>query len=308
MCYQHAVSWLNYHHLHYFWLVVREGGVVPAAKKLRVSHPTVSTQLRKLEESLGESLFDRSRRRLELTDVGKVAYEYAEQIFALGAEMQGVLQGQHADRPLKLAVGVTDAMPKLIVRRLLEPALRLEAAVRLLVREDRTDRVLAELALGNLDVVLADTPVPSGSGLRAYSHQLGECGITFFAEPRAARRLRSDFPASLSGAPFLAPTGDYVLRRELELWFDKVGARPEIVAEFEDSALLKVFAQDGLGAFAAPTVIADAIEAQYGVRRVGATEEVRERFYAITLARRLDHGAVRAICEAARDELFAARG
>lgn len=300
------MAWLNYHHLHYFWLVVREGGIVPAATKLRVSHPTVSTQVRKLEEALGEALFDRSRRRLELTDIGKVAYEYAEQIFALGAEMQGVLQGHATDRPLKLSVGVTDAMPKLIVRQLLEPAFHLETPVRLLVREDRTDKVLAELAMGNLDVVLADTPIPSGSGLRAYSHQLGECGVTFFATPKAARRLRERFPESLDGAPFLAPTGDYVLRRALELWFDKVAVHPEIIAEFEDSALLKVFAQDGLGVFAAPSVMADAIEGQYGLRRIGSTDEVRERFFAITNERRLSNVAVRAICDSARHELFAA--
>lgn len=298
------MSWLNYHHLHYFWLVVREGGIVPAANKLRVSHPTVSTQVRKLEDGLGEALFDRSRRRMELTDVGRVVYEYAEQIFSLGAEMQNVLHGQSADRPLKLAVGVTDAMPKLIVRQLLEPALHLQTPVRLLCRQDRTDRVLAELALGNLDVVLADTPVASGTGLRAYSHQLGECGVTFFADPKTARRLRPGFPGSLDGVPFLAPTSDYVLRRALELWFDRVGVHPEIVAEFEDSALLKVFAQDGLGVFAAPSVMTEAIEGQYGLRHVGFTEEVKERFYAITLERRLRNVAVTAICEGARDHVF----
>lgn len=299
------MNWLNYHHLHYFWLVVREGGIVPAAKKLRVSHPTVSTQVRKLEEALGQPLFDRSRRRLELTDPGRTVYEYAEQIFDLGRQMQDVLQGGQSDRPLKLAVGVTDAMPKLIVRRLLEPALHLETPVRLLCREDRTDRVLAELALGHLDVVLADTPVPSGSGLRAYSHQLGECGVTFFAAPKTARRLRGGFPNSLHGVPFLAPTGDYVLRRALEVWFDRVDVHPDIVAEFEDSALLKVFAQDGLGVFAAPSVMTSAIEGQYGLRSIGDTDDVKERFYAITTERRLRNVAVRAICDEARDHIFA---
>lgn len=301
------MSWLNYHHLHYFWLVVREGGIVPAAKKLRVSHPTVSTQVKKLEEALGEPLFDRSRRRLELTEAGKTAHEYAEQIFSLGREMQDVLQGEQVGRPLKLSVGVTDAMPKLIVRRLLEPALHLDVPVRLLCREDRTDRVLAELAVGNLDVVLADTPIPSGSGLRAYSHHLGECGIAFFAEPKAARRMRARFPECLDGAPFLAPTSEYVLRRALELWFDKVGVHPEVVAEFEDSALTKVFAQDGLGVFAAPKVMKEAIEGQYGLRAIGDTDEVKERFYAITLERRLRNVAVRAICDEARGQVFAAR-
>lgn len=299
------MEWLNYHHLHYFWLVAREGGVVPAAKKLRVSHPTVSTQVKRLEEALGEALFDRSRRRLELTDAGKTAYEYAEQIFSLGQEMQHALRGEQSGRPLKLAVGVTDAMPKLIVRRLLEPALHLGLPIRLLCREDRTDRVLAELALGRLDVVLADTPVPSGTGLKAYSHQLGECGIAFFAEPKAARRMRPRFPASLDRRPFLAPTSEYVLRRSLELWFDKVGVRPEIVAEFEDSALMKVFGQDGLGFFAAPSVMTEAIEKQYGLRKIGETDEVRERFYAITSERRLRNVAVQAICAEARTEVFA---
>jgi LysR family transcriptional activator of nhaA len=298
------MNWLNYHHLQYFYLVVREGGIVPAANKLRISHPTVSTQIKKLEQSLGDDLFDRSRRRLELTDFGRTAYEYAEQIFSLGGEMQDVLQGQSTARPLKLIVGITDAMPKLIVRRLLEPALHLDRPVRLVCREDRADRVLAELALGNLDVVLADTPLPSGSGLRAYSHALGECGVAFFADPKTARRLRPSFPQSLDGAAFLAPTSEYVLRRALELWFDKVGVHPEIVAEFEDSALLKVFAQDGLGVFAAPSVMTTAIESQYGLQRIGGTDEVRERFYAITLERRLKNVAVQAICQEARDRIF----
>jgi len=298
------VEWLNYHHLHYFWLVVREGGVVPAARKLRISHPTVSTQIRKLEEALGETLFDRSRRKLELTDIGHTVYEYATDIFSLGKEMQEVLHGKTSDRPIRLKVGITDAMPKLIVRKLLQPALQLKTPARLVCREDRTDRVLAELALGHLDVVLADTPVPSGSGLKAYNHLLGECGVCFLGTPELVKRYAPGFPASLDQAAFLAPTSDYVLRRALELWFDRAGVHPDVVAEFEDSALCKVFAQDGLGVFAAPNVISAAICQQYGLQVVGRTEEITERFYAITMERRLRNPAVLAICETARTEVF----
>jgi LysR family transcriptional activator of nhaA len=299
------MEWMNYHHLYYFWLVAREGGIVPASRKLKISHPTISTQLRKLEESLDTALFDRSRRRLELTEEGRVVLEYADQIFDLGQELQQVVRGRARHRPSRLVVGITDAMPKLIAKRLLEPALTSEPPVRLVCREDRTDRVLSELAMGNLDVVLADTPVPSGSGLRAYNHLLGECSVAFFAHASAARAAQRNFPRALDGAPFLAPTPDYVLRRELELWFDRTGIQPEIVGEFEDSALLKVFAQDGIGMFAAPSVMSEAIRSQYKLREIGRIDDVKERFYAITMERRLRNPAVLAICEVARHAVFA---
>jgi len=298
------MDWLNYHHFLYFWLVVREGGLVPASKALRLAHPTLSRQIRQLEERLGEPLFDRSRRRLELTELGKVAYRYADEIFNLGQEFLDVVAGRPVGRPVQLVVGVTDVMPKLVVRRLIAPALQLPEPIRLVCHEDRHDRVVAELALHNLDVVLADAPLPPASNIRAYSHLLGECGVTFFGTPALAKRHGAGFPASLDGAPLLVPTQGSALRRSLEQWLDAQNVRPDFVAEFDDSALMKVFGDEGLGLFCAPTVIERAVTKQHGARVVGRTDQVVERFYAISVERRIKNPAVAAICDSARDELF----
>ncbi|MBW2525714.1 MAG: transcriptional activator NhaR [Deltaproteobacteria bacterium] len=295
------MEWLNYHHFLYFWVVAREGGLLPASKVLRLAHPTISGQIKQLEESLGEQLFDRSRRKLELTEMGKVAYRYADEIFRLGQEFLDVVRDRPTGRPLRLVVGVTDVMPKLVVRWLLTPVLDAAEPVQLVCREDRHDRLLADLALHQLDVVLADAPIPPGSNIRAFNHLLGESGVTFFAADELARRYRKGFPTSLDGAPFLLPTEDNSFRRGLEQWFDAKQIRPEAVAEFEDSALLKVFGQDGFGVFGAPTIVADAIGKKYGVRVVGRTDEITERFYAISAERRIKHPAVAAICDSARD-------
>jgi LysR family transcriptional activator of nhaA len=302
---RYAVEWLNYHHLLYFWLVVKHGGVLPAAKSLRLAHSTVSSQIKELETALGEQLFDRSRRRLQLTEVGKLAFRYAEEIFPLGQEFLETLKGRPTGRPTRLSVGVTQAMPKLIVRELLGPAFALDEAVYLECVEDSHDRLLAELATHNLDVVLADAPVAPGSHVRAFNHQLGECGLSFFAQPKLARRLRHEFPASLDEQPMLMPCTHSVLRRALEQWFESNSVRPEIVAEFADSALLKVMGQDGRGIFCTPSVIEDAVVEQYGVSVVGRTDDVVERFFAISVERRLKNPAVVAICSNARSELFA---
>ncbi|MBI5477665.1 MAG: transcriptional activator NhaR [Deltaproteobacteria bacterium] len=298
------MEWLNYHHLLYFWMVAREGGLAPAAAQLRLAQPTLSGQIHRLEATLGEKLFSRVGRRLELTEVGRVAYRYADEIFSLGKEFMDSIKGRPTGRPLRLNVGVADVVPKMIVRQLLEPTRRLPEPVRLVCREDKVDRLLAELALHSLDVVLADAPVAPGSSVKAFSHLLGECGVSFMAAPELARRFRRGFPRSLDGAPVLLPTENTSLRRSLEQWFDGVRIRPVVVAEFDDSALLNSFAQDGAGVFATPSAVEKAVQRQYQVRLVARVAEVRERFFAITVQRRLLHPAVVAVCGAAREGLF----
>jgi len=297
------MEWLNYHHLLYFWLVARDGGLAPAAARLRLAHQTVSAQIHVLEHALGEKLFERRGRRLALTEIGRVAYRYADEIFALGAELQETLRGRPSGRPLRLVVGVADAVPKLIARALLLPALRLPEPVRLVCREDKPARLLAALALHELDVVLSDAPVPPGTGVRAFSHLLGECAVALFASPAEARRLARGFPRSLDGAPFALPTENAALRRVLEDWCEVQGVRPRVVAEFEDSALLKAFAQEVGAVFAAPAPIAAEVERQYRVRRIATLPELRERFYAITVERRLRHPGVLAISSSAHNHL-----
>jgi LysR family transcriptional activator of nhaA len=301
-----SMEWLNYHHLLYFWTVAQEGSVSRASERLRLAQPTVSGQVRALEESLGEKLFRRTGRRLELTEMGQHVYRYADEIFSLGRELQDSLKGRPTARPQKLVVGVADVVPKLIAYRLLEPALRMREQVRLVCHEDAPERLLGELSMHQLDVVLSDLPVGASASVRAYSHLLGECGVTVFASQRLAASLRRDFPRSLEGAPFLMPLESTTLRRSLQHWLETEEVRPQVVGEFKDSALLKVFGQAGVGLFPAPTAIEDEVCNQYGVEVVGRIEEVRERFYAITVERRLRHPAVVAISKAARSELFKA--
>jgi LysR family transcriptional activator of nhaA len=298
------MEWLNYHHLLYFWTAAREGSIARATAELRLAQPTVSGQIRRLEESLGEKLFRREGRRLVLTDVGRLVYGYADEIFGLGRELQDALKGKRAGRPLTLAVGIADVLPKLVAHRLLEPAERAAADVRLVCQEDKPEKLLAALALHELDVVLSDSPAPSSVRVRAFSHLLGECGLVMMATASLAAAHRKGFPGSLDGAPLLLPTENTTLRRSLEQWFLARGIRPRIVGEFEDSALLKVFGQAGRGIFPAPDVVAGEVQRQYQVKPVGPVPDVRERFYALTVQRRLEHPAVIAIIDRARRELF----
>ncbi len=301
------MEWLNYHHLLYFWLVAREGGLAPAAAALRLSPPTVSAQIHALEDALGEALFVKEGRRLALTEMGRVVYRYAEEIFTLGRELQDAVKGRPTGRPAVLRVGIVDAVPKLIAMMLLQPARQLDENIRLVCREDDPERMLADLAVHALDAILTDKPAsaPHSASVRVYSHLLGESDVTLFAAPPLAKRLRAGFPGSLTGAPVLLPTPSTLLRRALEQYFESVDVRPDVVGEFDDSALLKSFAQDGAGFFASPTIIATAVERQYGVKRFARIPKVRERFYALTAERRLKHPAVVAISDAARHELFA---
>jgi LysR family transcriptional regulator, transcriptional activator of nhaA len=299
------MEWVNYHHLLYFWVVAREGGLVPAGKVLRLSHPTLSAQVHSLEDQLGEKLFTKVGRKLALTDTGRVAFRYADEIFTLGREMVETIKGRSTGQPLRLDVGIVDVVPKLVVRRLLQPALSLPEPVRVICYEDSYEKLLADLALHTLDIVVSDAPVPTGSAIRAFNHLLGETGISFFGAKALVETYKRGFPSSLDGAPMLLPLEHLTLRRALNHWFDQHGIKPRVVAEFEDSALLKVFGGDGLGIFASPTVVEKQVIRQYGVGLIGRAQQVRERFYAISVERRLKNPAVVAICDVARHELFA---
>jgi LysR family transcriptional activator of nhaA len=299
------VEWLNYHHLLYFWTVAKEGSIVRAGKELRLAHPTISGQIHRLEEILGEKLFARKGRNLVLTEVGRVAFRYADEIFSLGQEFLNTVKGRSSGRPIRLSVGVSATLPQFIVHRILEPAFRLEGPVRVSVREDRsTQAFLGELAVHAVDVVLSDTPAGPGTSVRAFSHLLGECGTTFFASPRLARSCRLRFPRSLDGAPFLLPGSNSALRRMLDEWFEARGIRPQIIAELDDTTLAKVLGEVGFGVFAAPEVIEKDIRQRYQVQVVGRVPELCQRFYAISIERKLKHPAVTAICELARRDIF----
>ena len=298
------MDWLNYHHLLYFWLVVREGGVSQAAAVLRLAHPTVSGQVHALEDALGERLLEKRGRRLVLTEMGAVVYRYADEIFSLGRELMDTVKGRPTGRAPRLAVGIAEVVPKLVARRLLEPARALTPAVRLVCREDTAEHLLAALAAHELDVVLSDGPLPAGSPVRAFSHVLGESQVAFFGRRDLAARYRRGFPGSLSGAPVLLPATGTALRRALEQWFDARGVRPEVVGEFDDSALMKSFGQDGAGLFPAHLVLEREVRHQHDVEHVGRVDGVRETFYALSAERRIRHPAVSAICAAARSELF----
>ena len=298
------MEWLNYHHLLYFWVVACHGSVTRAAAELRLAQSTVSTQLRTLEEVLGEKLFARTGRRLVLTDVGRLVFRYADEIFGLGRELLETVKGRPTGQPMRLTVGIADAVPKLIAYRLLRPALAVAEPVRIICREDKPDRLLAQLAVHGLDLVLSDAPIGPTTKVRAFNHLLGECGVTFFAAPALARTCRRGFPRSLGGAPMLLPTDNTALRRSLDDWFESEDIRPRVASEFEDSALLMAFGQAGMGLFPAPSAIERQVRSQYGVVVVGRLDTVRERFYAISGERRLKHPAVVAISEAARQRVF----
>ena len=298
-----SMEWLNYHHLLYFWMVAREGGVSRASKQLRLAQPTLSGQIRALEESLGEKLFMKSGRNLVLTDVGRLVYGYADEIFTLGRELMDVLKGRPAGRPARLAVGISDVMPKMIAYELLKPALTMQEQVQLVCHEDRPERLAADLSTHGLDLVLNDAPLPQSVRVKAFSHLLGSCGVTFHGSAELARRYRRGFPQSLEGAPFLMPLPQSMLRRSLDLWFEERKVRPRIVGEFQDSALIKAFGQAGAGVFAAPSAIDQEVKRRYGVSPIGKTEDITERFYAISVERRIKHPAVLAISESARRQL-----
>lgn len=296
-----ARPWLNYQHLLYFWTVTREGSVSAAARKLRLAQSTVSAQLKALEGAFDVELFRRTAGKMVLTEAGSRVYRYADEIFALGDELRDSLAERSVARRSRLVVGVADVMPKLIVQQLLAPALRKDPELRLVCYEDRHDRLLADLALHDVDVVLSDTPVANTDIIRAHSHLLGESGVSLFAKPKSAERLRRHFPRSLDGASVLVPIAPTSLRRALMKWFDANDVRPVIRGEFQDSALLTVFGGLGEGVFAAPTVLEDEIRSQHRVELVARIAEVTERSYAITVDRTRRHRAIAEIYRSARE-------
>jgi LysR family transcriptional activator of nhaA len=298
------MDWLNYHHLLYFWVVASEGSITAACHRLHLAQPTISTQIRKLEKSIGSKLFERSGRRLVLTETGRLVFEYAEEIFALGRELTEVLAGRQPDRLLRFAVGVPDVVPKLITFRILEPVLQMPEAVQLICVEGSLDNLLLELAAHRLDVVLSDSPANPTSSIRVFNHPLGECGVSVLGTRQTARKARRNFPQSLDGQRVLLPTRNTVLRRALDQWFAASDIQPEVVAEFQDSALAKTFGQAGLGLFFAPSAIEAEICRQFHVEPAGRLDDVRERFFAVSLERRIRHPAVGEISNQARHDLF----
>lgn len=299
------MEWLNYHHLLYFWAVAKEGSVTRACERLRLAQPTISGQLKVLEDTLGEKLFVKSGRGLALTEVGRVVYQYADEIFGLGRELQDVLRGRPRGRPLRLLAGISDMVPKLIAYRVLQPARTMAEPVQLVCDEDASERLFSGLAEHRLDVVLSEVPITAATRVKAYNHLLGTCGVTWFGSAELVARYRKGFPKSLNGAPFLLPIPDSTLRRSLDYWMEARGVHPLVAGEFKDSALLKAFGQAGAGIFAAPDAIEKEIRNHYKCGVVGRVEGVTESYYAISVERKLKHPAVAAICEAARDQLFA---
>lgn len=300
------MDWLNYHHLYYFWLVAREGSITSACQRLRLAQPTVSAQLKQLEQSLGVALFTRKGRRLALTDAGQSVYHRADEIFSLGRDLLSFVKARPGGEPrLRLNVGVADALPKLMVSRLLEPALRLPDAPCVVCYAGKHTELLARLSVYELDVVLSDAPIGPQASVRAFNHLLGECDVTVFGTRALASKLRRRFPDSLEGAPFLLPTPNTALRRNLDYWFESRGIEPTVIGEYEDSALLKVFGQSGYGLFVAPTVVQREVSRQYQVVPLGRLPEVRERLYSISTERRIKHPAVLAITQGAQEEVFA---
>ncbi len=298
------MDWLNYHHLYYFWRVARAGSITAACKELLLSPSTISAQMQELENALGEKLFDRTGRRLVLTEPGRLAYRYADEIFTLGREFVDVLRGRSEATSLEVGIGVNDVLPKLVVYRLIEPVLRLSDPVRVRCVQGTPIQLLPPLAVHDLDVVISDAPPPPEIRVRAFSHLLGQCRVCLFAVPKLARVLRRGFPKSLEGAPALLPAPGSALRTAMEQWFDRVKVRPQVIAHFEDIALLSACGQHGWGFFAGHSVIEKDIARAYGVQKIGEVDGCSAQFHAISVERRITHPAVAAITNAARRTVF----
>jgi LysR family transcriptional activator of nhaA len=297
------MEFLNYHHLRYFWVAAKEGGLTRAAEKLRVSQPSICTQIQALEHALGEKLLRRSGQGLALTEAGQRVFSFAEEIFSLGEELVSTMKQRPTSRPLRVNIGIADSLPKLLTYGMLKPIFHLPQTVQASCCEGKVPDLLAQLATYRLDIVLSDEPSPASGNLKTFNHCLGECGVSFCAEPKLASRLKRQFPASLDNAPALLPGPNSALRRSLEKWFHERKISPRLVAEFEDAALVKVAATDGLGFFALPSLVTSEAVARYGVNVIGHAPECVQRFYAISAERRLTHPAVVAITAQAKAAL-----
>jgi LysR family transcriptional regulator, transcriptional activator of nhaA len=298
------MEWLNYHHLHYFWSVARAGSIAKASKELLLSPPTISAQINRLENDLDEKLFERSGRRLVLSDMGRVVFRYADEIFSLGKELTDTLKGRPTGHPLRLALGIADIFPKVIVKELIEPAFHLGRPIRVICREDPPDRLLALLALQVLDAVITDVPISAGIKVKTFSHLLRESGITFVAERKLALAHSRGFPKSLNGAPMLLPSDNTAIRRDLDRWLESQGVQVEVIGEFEDASLLAEFGKSGLGILPIPSILMSSRGRISGLHAVGSTVEIRSRIYAVSIERRVKHPAVAAICESAGAKLI----
>jgi LysR family transcriptional activator of nhaA len=295
---------INYKHLRYFWVTAKEGGVARASERLHLTPQTISGQLSLLEEHLGSKLFSRVGRNLELTDTGRLVLSYADEIFSLGGELEEVVFQLPKNRRQLFRVGVVDALPKSIAHRILQPALSMPEPIRLVCREAGLNELLAELTLHRIDLVLADRPIPAGVSMRGFSHKLGVCAVSFFATGELVSTLTGPFPQCLDGAPILLPGAGTQLRSVIDQWLDRNRIHPHMVAEFDDSALMKAFGKQGAGIFIAPSAIEDEVALQYQVEQIGRVEEIKEEFYAISVERRISHPVVSIIMESARETLF----
>jgi len=298
------MEWLNYHHLLYFWSVAKHGTMTKACEELRLAQPTLSGQIRQLENTLGEKLFVRTGRRLALTEMGQLVFKYAEDIFSAGQELMNTVKGQRDGQPTRLVVGIMDVVAKPLATQFLKSALKVDPSTRLICREDKLPFLLTDLAIHELDLIIADTPAPPNSKVRIYNHLLGESGVTLFATAKLAAQYRRGFPQSLQSAPVLLPTTDAMLRQLLDPWLAHRELSPNIVGEFDDSMTLKAFGQDGYGIFPGATVMEKEICRQYRVQVVGQLDSLKQHFYAITVDRRLKHPAVLALVRTARHELL----
>lgn len=291
---------LNYKHLHYFWMVARCGGVARAGEKLHVTPQAISTQMRQLEAVIGNPLWQRAGRKLELTETGHLVLEYADRLFTVGEALKEALRGRPGTARSTFRVGVTGSVVKVVAYRLIAPALQLQPAPQLLCREGRFGELLALLAVHELDLVISDRAMPSSMNVRGFNHLLAECGITFLATASLARRLGRRFPQNLQGAPMLLPGGDSALRPPLLRWLDAQGLKPEVVGDFDDTAVMKAFGQAGAGVFVMPSMVAAETARQFNVVPLGHTDKVAHQVYAVSGERRLSNPAVLAISEAAR--------
>jgi LysR family transcriptional activator of nhaA len=297
---------VNFKHLHYFWVAAKAGGVVRAGEQLHTTPQTLSSQIKLLEDRLGRRLFRKSGRKLELTDDGRVALRYADEIFGLGSELEAAMRERRSggQQVLEFRVGVEDAVAKSVAYKLLEPALALAEPMRLICTEGHFDDLLAQLALHRMDLVIADEPLPRRLAVKAYNHALGTSSMSFFCAPALARRLQGPFPECLNGAPMLIPGARSTVRSQFESWLTLHGLRPRVVGEFDDGALMKAFGREGRGVFISPSVVEQETCAQYGVQIMGRSDDLVEQFYAISVERRISHPGVAAITQAARGTVF----
>lgn len=298
------MRWLNYQHFFYFWRVAKLGSVTIASQELRLAQPTISAQLKSFEETLGEKLFLREGRNLKLTEVGKIAFKYADEVFNTCSEFMQVLDGKGPTKAQPLKIGISDVIPKVIAYRIVESSFDDPSSGKISIYEDKTERLLAELAISEVDLVIADSPVPPSVKVKAYNHFLGECKVSFVASPEIAKKYKKNFPRSLNSAPLLLPTHEAAIRRDIDKWIDNLGISPRLIGEFQDSALMKIAGREGKGIIPVPSVVLKEVKREFHLELVGETEIVKERFFLISVEKRLKNPLVKSIVENAQKLLF----